>query len=103
MVSSQDKNIRNKIKNISIIYIALIAVFTISMVLSYAIPNKRIVNHAKESIPQLQAEGLYPRLYFGTPACQLDNFTDSWMLTMAISADNKNPKIGRASFRERVS
>lgn len=91
MVSNQDKNIRNKIKNISIIYIALIAVFTISMVLSYAIPNKRIVNHVKESIPQLQTEGLYPRLYFGTPACQLDNFTDSWMLTMAISADNKNP------------
>lgn len=81
----------NKVKNLLLIYIFLISIFVITMVISYALPNKNIINNTKESIPKLVAEGVYPKVFFDSHKSQLDNFTDSWMLNIAISADNKHP------------
>ena len=80
-----------QLKKLGIIYVSLIAIFIIAMVGTYMIPNKRINWHVSESLNQLKIEGVYQRLFFDTPAAQLDNFTDSWMLNLAVSADGKEP------------
>ena len=80
-----------QLKKLGIIYVSLIAIFIIAMVGTYMIPNKRISWHVSESLNQLKTEGVYQRLFFDTPAAQLDNFTDSWMLNLAVSADGKQP------------
>lgn len=83
--------ILKKAKNLSLIYILLISIFVITMAISYALPNKNIIKNTKESMPKLLEEGLYPKVFFDSHKSQLDNFTDSWMLNIAISADNKHP------------
>ncbi|MEG1411675.1 MAG: hypothetical protein RSD36_17715, partial [Terrisporobacter sp.] len=80
-----------KAKNLLLIYILLIVTFTTAMFGSYMLPNERVRWHVSDSIEQLNTEGLYPRLFFGTPIAQLDNFTDSWMLNLAVSARNDAP------------
>lgn len=82
---------KKKSINILILCIVLIATFFTSMSVCYMIPNNRIRWHVQESVEQFKNEGQYPRLFFGTPAAQLDNFTDAWMLNIALSADNDNP------------
>lgn len=91
MIYNKENNLKNKVFNLGKIYISLIATFIIIMTASYIIPNKRINWHVSESVAQLKSEGVYPRPFFNTPSAQLDNFTDSWMLNLAISADNKHP------------
>lgn len=91
MIYNKENNLKNKVFNLGKIYISLIATFIIIMTASYIIPNKRINWHVSESVAQLKSEGVYPRLFFNTPSAQLDNFTDAWMLNLAISADNKHP------------
>lgn len=88
---SKKDSILNKIKKVSLIYVSLISIFIISMAISYSLPNKNIINNTKESMPKLISEGVYPKVFFDSHKSQLDNFTDSWMLNMAISADNKHP------------
>lgn len=88
---NKKEGILNKIKKVSLIYVSLISIFVITMVISYALPNKNIINNTKESMPKLLAEGVYPKVFFDSHKSQLDNFTDSWMLNIAISADNKHP------------
>lgn len=80
-----------QIKRIGSIYISLIVLFVLTMTISYMIPNKKIEGHVRESLEQLNSEGVYPKVGFNTHAAQLDNFTDSWMLDIALSSDNKHP------------
>lgn len=91
MIFNKENNLKNKFFNLGKIYISLMAIFIIIMTVSYIIPNKRIDWHVSESVAQLKSEGVYPRPFFNTQSAQLDNFTDSWMLNLAISADNKHP------------
>lgn len=88
---NKKESVLNKAKNLSLIYIFLISIFVITMTISYTLPNKNIINNTKESMPKLLAEGVYPKVFFDSYKSQLDNFTDSWMLNIAISADNKHP------------
>lgn len=97
------QSLLNKIKKLGIIYVGLISIFVITIVASYAIPNKRIDWHVSESIPQLMSEGVYSKPFFNTRSAQLDNFTDSWMLNLAISADNSNPLKSALENPHRVS
>ncbi|RDY23285.1 hypothetical protein CHF27_009070 [Romboutsia maritimum] len=77
--------------NLFIIYVLLIATFLTTMSISYSIPNKRIRWHVGESLEQFQTEGIYPRVLSTSVANQLDNFTDAWMLNLALAADNNSP------------
>lgn len=87
----KSKNILGKTKKLSFLYISLMVIFLLTMSLSYAIPNKSIINHTRESIPLLKYEGLYPKVMSDSYSNQLDNFTDSWMLSIAIGGDNSHP------------
>lgn len=76
--------------NISKIYIILITIFVVSIFATYSIPNNNIKINVNESVAQLEKEGVYPNLFFGSKSAQLDNFTDSWMLNLAFTPDGKD-------------
>lgn len=82
---------KEKIKKLTILYLSLMCVFIIALCAAYAIPTKKITNHVRESIPQLQHEGVYTRIGINSPVSQLDNFTDAWMMSLAIGIDGANP------------
>ncbi len=84
-------NIFWKCKKLSLLYIGLMVTFLATMSLSYAIPNQSIINHTRESIQLLESEGLYPKVMSNYYSNQLDNFTDTWMLSIAIGGDNSHP------------
>ena len=93
MFDGKMKKTDNYIKsgfNILKIYITLIIIFVVSMFATYSIPNDSIKLSVKESVAQLEQEGIYPKLFFGSRAAQLDNFTDSWMLNLAFTPNGKD-------------
>jgi len=61
------------------------------MSISYAIPTKSIIDHTRESLPILETEGPYPQVMSNSNSNQLDNFTDAWMLSIAMDGDSRHP------------
>ncbi len=47
---------------------------------AYALPGDRVRDHVYESAQTIAGEGLYPE-YFGFKLFQMDNYTDTIMLT----------------------
>lgn len=91
MMKDKLKFISKKVGIILVLYVVLMAVFTGAMTRSYSLNNKRIVNHVYESAQTIEKEGVYPRVILNAEKAQLDNFTDSWMLTIAMGIDGKTP------------
>lgn len=91
MMKDKLKSIPKKIGIILALYLLLMAVFTGTMTLSYSLDDTRIVNHVYESAQTIEKEGVYPRVILNSEKSQLDNFTDSWMLTIAMGVDGKTP------------
>lgn len=91
MMKDKLKSIPKKIGIILALYLLLMAVFTGTMTLSYSLDDTRIVNHVYESAQTIGKEGVYPRVILNSEKSQLDNFTDSWMLTIAMGVDGKTP------------
>ncbi len=69
------------------VFILCIAIFTGAMAAAFAIPNSAIESNQRQAVAVIESEGQYPRYFFDTPACQLDNFTDGLMLDRAINPD----------------
>lgn len=89
MMKDKLKSVSKKVGIILGLYIVLMLVFIGTMTRSYSLNNKRIVNHVYESAQTIEKEGVYPRIILNDEKSQLDNFTDSWMLTIAMGIDGK--------------
>lgn len=66
-----------------IIYCGCIIVGFLLLVLAYSLPDEPIYQHVRESVSQLETEGIHPQVYEGFVESQLDNFTDALMLNIA--------------------
>ncbi len=84
MMKDKMKAIPKKIGIILVVYILLMAVFTGTMTRSYSLDDKRIISHVSESAETIEREGMYPKIMISSEKSWLDNFTDSWMLTIAM-------------------
>ena len=62
----------------------VVALFVLLLTLAFAIPAGPVAEHVRESVPVLESEGVYPRLFIDHAAFQLDNTTDSLMLDIAL-------------------
>ena len=85
------KAIPKKIGIILVVYILLMAVFTGAMTRSYSLDDKRIISHVSESAETIEREGMYPKIMISSEKSWLDNFTDSWMLTIAMGVEGNTP------------
>lgn len=85
------KAIPKKIGIILVVYVLLMAVFTGAMTRSYSLDDKRIISHVSESAETIEREGMYPKIMISSEKSWLDNFTDSWMLTIAMGVEGNTP------------
>lgn len=69
--------------------VTLAALFVL-LLAAYALPGDRVRDHVYESAQTIAGEGLYPE-YFGFKLFQMDNYTDTIMLTEAAAADEAPP------------
>ena len=91
MMKDKIKAIPKKIGIILVGYILLMAVFTGAMTRSYSLDDKRIISHVSESAETIEREGMYPKIMISSEKSWLDNFTDSWMLTIAMGVEGNTP------------
>ncbi len=77
------------LKGITIVLISVI-VGGILMTGTYHLPTKLMFNNVKKSIPLYTKEGLYPKWAGQKASTQLDNFTDTIMLSKAIYPTSKS-------------
>lgn len=80
----------NLLKRIIISYFALLILFTGLIIGVHTIPQSAIKENVITSTHTLQEEGLYKK-FLNFKLFQMDNYTDSYMLNLAISADNRYP------------
>ena len=80
----------NLLKKIIISYFILLILFTGLIIGVHTIPQSAIKENVVTSTHTLQEEGLYKK-FLNFKLFQMDNFTDSYMLNLAISADSKHP------------
>ena len=66
------------------------AALFVLLLAAYALPGERVRDHVYTSAVQIADEGLYPE-YFGFKLFQMDNYTDTIMLTEAATADEAPP------------
>ena len=97
------KKILKKIGCILGIYVFLITIFTGIMTWSYSLDNSSIIKNVSESAQTIEKEGVYPRVIINNEKAQLDNFTDSWMLTIAMGREEKSPIDQAMSCYYRIS
>lgn len=71
-------------------YFAMLVAFTILIIGVHCIPKSAINANIITSTKTLQAEGLYKK-FFDFKLFQMDNFTDTYMLNIAASANEKHP------------
>ena len=74
---------RKMIKNICIIYFALILAGFLMMCFVHLLPTKIMDKHVAESKGVFEQEGVYPQLMAGHLDARLDNWTDAIMLLVA--------------------
>ena len=91
MMKDKIKAIPKKIGIILVVYVLLMAVFTGAMTRSYSLDDKRIISHVSESAETIEREGMYPKIMISSEKSWLDNFTDSWMLTIAMGVEGNTP------------
>ena len=72
-----------------ILYLALLATFTVLVTASSAIPRAAIDHNLKQSVSVIESEGEYPA--HGTMLFTQDNFTDCVILNIAAGIDDKSP------------
>lgn len=76
----------------AVVFLLCIAVFTAAMAAAFTIPNSAIESNQRQAAAVIESEGQYPRYFFDTSACQLDNFTDGLMLDRVLNPDeSRNP------------
>ena len=75
---------------LAINYCTLLFAFTALVIWAYSIPNDAIRKNVIESARVFQKEGLYKK-FFNFKLFQMDNFTDCYMMNLAISGDDGKP------------
>lgn len=73
-----------------ILYIALVALFTIASAIAYAIPGSYTLENVSKSLCCFDKEGLRPQEGL-TELSRRDNFTDVLMLGMSVSGNDSIP------------
>lgn len=68
-------------------YCILLIAFTIFIIGAYLIPNSAIKDNVVKSAHVFQEEGLY-KTFFNFKLFQMDNFTDCYMMNLAVSGNN---------------
>lgn len=80
----------NLLKKIIISYLTLLIIFTGLIICVHTIPQSAIRENVIISTHTLEKEGLYKR-FLNFQLFQMDNFTDTYMLNLAISANSEHP------------
>ena len=70
-------------------FVTLAALFVL-LLAAYALPGEPVRDHVYDSAVKITGEGLYPE-YLNFKLFQMDNYTDTIMLTEAASADEAPP------------
>lgn len=78
------------IRRLSLIYIILLAVFTVLITTVFCIPTSLVRENVEKSAVQIEEDGLWYKP-LGIYLFQIDNMTDCQMLRMNASADSKHP------------
>lgn len=81
----KNKQIAKKILSYIVIYIAMIVVFSVAMIVSYALPNDRIQGHIAESKELLINQNGNPVFLEYVDGAQLDIFTDLLIMNTAMN------------------
>lgn len=71
-------------------YVGMVVLFTLLMIGVTSTPKAAVSDHIVSSTKVLEEEGLYKE-FFNFKLFQMDNFTDSYMLNLIASADDKKP------------
>ncbi len=79
------KNIGKKILKYAIIYVILAAAFSISMIVTYSLPNNRIRKNVEASIDVFKEEGICYIPFFKQSGALLDSHTDALILNIAMN------------------
>ncbi len=74
-------------RQMAVIFLTLILLYSILMVAVYAIPNQWIEGNVESALAVLEAEGPYPHYFFDYPFGQADNNTDKEMYKNLLAAD----------------
>lgn len=78
------------IRKIAVIYFALLATFTLFIILTFTIPTSGIKDNLIKSVEQINEEGLWYKP-MGIYLFQIDNMTDCIMMDINACADSENP------------
>ena len=67
---------------LAVTFASVLVVCTALVALAFSLPAAPVQESARRSLPTLEREGVYPRV-FGIENCRLDNWTDATMLCIA--------------------
>ena len=73
-----------EVVRLAVILMAGIIFAFMSMILAYALPNGKVIEHVRNSMSVFEKEGDYYNLYDGNWGSRLDNFTDIYYLQMCF-------------------
>jgi len=73
------------------LYLALIALFMVSLILVSLIPSETIKDNIKSAIPTLMDEGDYPRVNGKHKTDRVSNYAESIILNIIFCIDESNP------------
>lgn len=90
------KNILKKVLKYLIIYVSLAALFSISMIVTYSLPNNRIRKNVEESIDVFKEEGTCYIPFFKQGGALLDSHTDALILNIAMNKGMNESNIKNA-------
>ena len=71
-------------------FAVMLAALFVLLLAAYALPGEPVRDHVYDSAVKIAGEGLYPE-YLNFKLFQMDNYTDTIMLTEAASADEAPP------------
>lgn len=77
--------------SIALLYIALLALFTVLIIAVHLIPSSAIEPQFQRSVDIFAAEGDYPYKSFLGDRVMVDNYTDAYMHNVAYCADASRP------------
>ena len=79
------KKATKKILKYVLTFIAMIAIFSLSMIITYSLPNDKIRNNIEESLEVLIQKGNNPLFEDYVQGAELDQYTDILILSTAIN------------------
>ena len=81
-----------KIRNLTILFILLMIIYSLLLIICYALPNTNIRKNIKESLTVLNTEGIHYKILFEKDFAELDNFTDSLILNTSMDGAREEGK-----------